>query len=116
MKRRQFMSNTLLAGLGSISLNVYGSDQLVDSERSNNLESSGLDLNKLHEFYRAEIFNRFIPNMDKYVIDHQLGGFMTSIDITNGRQANPNKTAWFRITLKRIRNFSKLPVSRRILF
>jgi N-acylglucosamine 2-epimerase len=60
-----------------------------------NQESADLELNKLHEFYHAEIFNRFIPNMDKYVIDHQLGGFMTSIDITNGKQANSNKTAWF---------------------
>jgi len=95
MKRRQFMSNTLLAGLGSISLNSFGSEHHLASESRINQESGGLELNKLHEFYSAEIFNRFIPNMDKYVIDHQLGGFMTSIDITNGKQANPNKTAWF---------------------
>lgn len=89
------MSNTLLAGLGSISVNAFGSEQHAASESTYNLDSKGLELNKLHEFYHAEIFNRFIPNMDKYVIDHQLGGFMTSIDITNGKQANSNKTAWF---------------------
>jgi mannose/cellobiose epimerase-like protein (N-acyl-D-glucosamine 2-epimerase family) len=33
--------------------------------------------------------------MDKFVIDHKLGGFMTSVDITNGNQVNSNKTAWF---------------------
>lgn len=89
------MSKTLLAGLGSISVNAFGSEQHAASESTDNLESKGLELIKLHEFYHAEIFNRFIPNMDKYVIDHQLGGFMTSIDITNGKQANSNKTAWF---------------------
>ena len=92
MKRRQFMSNTLFAGLGSLSLNTYGSEHLIFSEDSG---LNGLDLNKLHDFYHAEIFNRFIPNMDKFVIDHKLGGFMTSVDITNGKQVNSNKTAWF---------------------
>jgi len=89
------MSGTLLAGLGSISLNTFGSEHHVSSESENDHGSKGLELNKLHEFYHAEIFDRFIPNMDKYVIDHQLGGFMTSIDISNGKQANSNKTAWF---------------------
>ncbi len=86
------MSNTLFAGLGSLSLNTYGSEHLIFSEDSG---LNGLDLNKLHDFYHAEIFNRFIPNMDKFVIDHKLGGFMTSVDITNGKQVNSNKTAWF---------------------
>lgn len=95
MKRRQFMSNTLLAGLGSISINAFGSEHHPVSENGINQGAADLDLNKLHGFYHAEIFNRFIPNMDKYVIDHQLGGFMTSIDITNGKQVNSNKTAWF---------------------
>lgn len=92
MKRRQFMSNTLFAGLGSLSLNTFGSEHLIFSEDSG---LNGLDLNKLHDFYHAELFNRFIPNMDKFVIDHKLGGFMTSVDITNGNQVNSNKTAWF---------------------
>jgi N-acylglucosamine 2-epimerase len=95
MKRRQFMSSTLFAGLGSVSLNVIGSENLIVSDHSKWVDYNSLDLNKLHEFYRAEIFNRFIPHMDKYVIDHKLGGFMTSIDITNGKQVNSNKTAWF---------------------
>jgi hypothetical protein len=92
MKRRQFMSNTLFAGLGSLSLNTFGSEHLIFSEDSG---LNGFDLNKLHDFYHAELFNRFIPNMDKFVIDHKLGGFMTSIDITTGNQVNSNKTAWF---------------------
>ncbi len=89
------MSNTLLAGLGVASLNGYGFDKNLTSESSNDSNLKGLDLNKLHKFYHAELFDRFIPNMDQYVIDHQLGGFMTSVDITNGKQANSNKTAWY---------------------
>ena len=89
------MSNTLIAGLGSISFNAYGSDKALYPDSIKISETAGLNLTLLHEFYHDEIFKRFIPNMDKYVIDHQFGGFMTSIDITNGKQANSNKTAWF---------------------
>lgn len=89
------MSKTLFAGLGSVSLNAFGSEHLIASGNNGLLNLNSLDLNKLHEFYHSEMFNRFIPNMDQYVIDHKLGGFMTSIDITNGRQVNSNKTAWF---------------------
>jgi mannose/cellobiose epimerase-like protein (N-acyl-D-glucosamine 2-epimerase family) len=95
MKRRQFMSNTLFAGLGSLSLNAFGSEHQIASEKSGWLNLNTLDLNKLHEFYHSEMFNRFVSNMDQYVIDHKLGGFMTSIDITNGKQVNSNKTAWY---------------------
>ena len=62
------MANTLFAGLGSVSFGAYGFDYALEPERVANTPISGLDLNKLHEFYRSEIFNRFIRNMDKYVI------------------------------------------------
>jgi mannose/cellobiose epimerase-like protein (N-acyl-D-glucosamine 2-epimerase family) len=99
MKRRQFMCGSLAAGLGSISLGAYGSEVKPDLSSPLVLNSSAgdikLSLQKLHDRYTSDLFGKFIPNMDKFVIDHQNGGFMCSVDITNGKQVNSNKTAWY---------------------
>lgn len=99
MKRRQFMSNTLIAGLGTMSLGAYGMDEAHAAEKSHIPVLSGADidlsLQKLHDRYRSDLFDHFIPNMDKFVIDHQNGGFMCSVDITSGKQSSGNKSAWF---------------------
>lgn len=54
-----------------------------------------LDLKQLQEKYRNELFNLFIPNMDKYVIDHEFGGFMCSVDILSCELASTEKVTWF---------------------
>jgi mannose/cellobiose epimerase-like protein (N-acyl-D-glucosamine 2-epimerase family) len=41
------------------------------------------------------LLGKFIPNMDKYVVDHELGGFMCSIDIRSRKLINTTKRAWF---------------------
>jgi N-acylglucosamine 2-epimerase len=56
---------------------------------------AGMSLTQLREKYRAELFDRFIPNMDKYAIDHEHGGVMCSLDTRTGVLANTNKTSWF---------------------
>jgi len=89
------MSNSFLASLGVLSLDSFGSIQNSIHQMGSFPDSDELRLKELHSFYNSELFERFIPNMEKYVIDHQLGGFMTSIDITNGRQVNSNKSAWY---------------------
>lgn len=89
------MSNSFLAGLGVLSLDSFGSIQNSIHQTGSFTSSDELRLKELHSFYNSELFERFIPNMEKYVIDYQLGGFMTSIDITNGRQVNSNKSAWY---------------------
>lgn len=93
------MSGALIAGLGSIGLDVSGTTKTYSNRRTNSfgLEAVGIDLNlkQLYDQYHSDLFKHFIPNMDKYVIDHQIGGFMCSVDITNGKQVNSNKTAWY---------------------
>ena len=99
MKRRQFMSGSLAAGIGSFSLGAYGLDKQLhlNSPIDNNSTASEIKLNlqKLQDRYHSDLFDDFIPHMDQFVIDHQNGGFMCSVDITNGKQVNSNKTAWF---------------------
>lgn len=55
----------------------------------------GLDLQELHESYSEALFSQFLPNMDRYVIDHEYGGFMTTVDIRSGKQLSTDKRAWY---------------------
>ena len=93
------MSGSLAAGIGSFSLGAYGLDKQLhlNSPIDNNSTASEIKLNlqKLQDRYHSDLFDDFIPHMDQFVIDHQNGGFMCSVDITNGKQVNSNKTAWF---------------------
>lgn len=52
-------------------------------------------LKQLRDGYRRELFERFIPNMDRLIIDHNLGGFMCDINNENGEQITSSKRAWF---------------------
>jgi N-acylglucosamine 2-epimerase len=44
--------------------------------------------------YEADIFDDFLPFMDKYVVDHELGGFMTNVD-RDGSPHNTVKNTWY---------------------
>jgi N-acylglucosamine 2-epimerase len=55
----------------------------------------GMTLKKLRDKYRAELFSNFIPNMDKYSIDHEYGGVMTNLNLHTGELINTNKTSWY---------------------
>jgi N-acylglucosamine 2-epimerase len=54
----------------------------------------GMTFKELAEQYRRDLFDDFLPFMDKYVIDHELGGFMCNADYT-GERVNTNKSSWF---------------------
>ncbi len=49
----------------------------------------------LREMYRAELFDHFLPNMDRLVIDHEFGGFICDIDTEQKKRISTNKLAWF---------------------
>ena len=54
-----------------------------------------LNIELLQRKYNQALFDRFMPNMDKYVIDHELGGFMCSVNIVTGELVSTNKKTWF---------------------
>jgi mannose/cellobiose epimerase-like protein (N-acyl-D-glucosamine 2-epimerase family) len=54
----------------------------------------GLTPQGLLKDYRYWLFDDFLPFMDKYVIDHELGGFMCAVD-RDGTQVNSDKSAWY---------------------
>ena len=51
-------------------------------------------LRELKEQYTRDLFNDFLPFMDRFVIDHEYGGFMCNADYT-GERVNDNKLSWF---------------------
>jgi len=53
-----------------------------------------MSLKELREKYRRDLFDDFLPFMDKYVIDHELGGFMCLTDYTGERESD-KKLSWF---------------------
>ena len=58
------------------------------------LRLAGMPIKQLRELYRRDHFDDFLPFMDRYVIDHELGGFMCNVDYT-GERVNDNKLSWF---------------------
>jgi N-acylglucosamine 2-epimerase len=80
-------------------------DETIETVRSKflNLEDSDFSLKnnpgepdyfKIRERYLHDLFEDFLPFMDKYVIDHELGGFMCNTD-RDGTNLDKNKRAWY---------------------
>ena len=59
-----------------------------------NGDPAGLSLKDLKKQYQYDLFDDFLPFMEKYVIDHEYGGFMCTTD-RDGTNLNRNKTAWY---------------------
>ncbi len=55
---------------------------------------AGLPLSGLHDLYRADLFDDFLPFLDRHVIDHERGGFLCDTDRA-GRNLTTNKAAWY---------------------
>jgi N-acylglucosamine 2-epimerase len=53
-----------------------------------------LALADLHEFYRAELFDQFVPFMDKYIVDREFGGFLCHAD-RDGTNLSTEKVTWY---------------------
>ncbi len=55
---------------------------------------AGLALDELRALYRYDLFDDFLPFMERHVIDHQHGGFMCNTD-RHGRNITQTKTTWY---------------------
>jgi mannose/cellobiose epimerase-like protein (N-acyl-D-glucosamine 2-epimerase family) len=53
-----------------------------------------MSLKELREKYRRDLFDDFLPFMDKFVIDHEYGGFMCLTDYAGERESD-KKLSWF---------------------
>ncbi len=55
---------------------------------------AGRTLEQLRDEYRRDLFDDFLPFMDRYVIDHKYGGFMCDTDY-DGTRGDEKKSDWF---------------------
>lgn len=53
------------------------------------------DLSLLRDQAKQALFERFLPHMESYVIDHEYGGFMCDVEIDTCKLRSTTKTAWF---------------------
>jgi mannose/cellobiose epimerase-like protein (N-acyl-D-glucosamine 2-epimerase family) len=92
MNRREFFASST----GAIAMSFLQPSKTDDERASRDAESklAGLSLAQLRDKYRADLFEDFLPFMDKYVIDHEYGGFMCNTD-HQGHRANDHKLSWF---------------------
>ena len=74
MRRRTFLSVTAAAAQRSFSL--------------------ALPFDKLRSQYHHDLFDDFLPFMERHVIDHEYGGFMCDTD-RDGTNLDKGKTAWY---------------------
>ncbi len=96
MNRRMFLqgSTSGAALLALPSMAARGLAQRAERAVSQSRKYGGFTLRELRDQYRKDLFTDFLPFMNKFVIDHELGGFMCNTDHT-GARVNENKLSWF---------------------
>jgi N-acylglucosamine 2-epimerase len=95
MKRREFLGVTAAAG-ASAALGGCGKPAGTGAPKADAspVKLAGLTLEELREEHRYWMLDDFVPFMDKYVVDHDLGGFMCTVD-RDGTQLDSKKTTWY---------------------
>lgn len=99
--RRKFIRQNSIAGIGLLTTagngyNMINSDKTDHDTGTTLINAIGqFSLEDLRNDYNTFLFDRFIPNMDKLVIDHEFGGFMCNVDIAGWKVLSTDKKAWF---------------------
>ncbi|OGD17795.1 MAG: hypothetical protein A2W03_14770 [Candidatus Aminicenantes bacterium RBG_16_63_16] len=100
MKRRAFLGVTAAAGAAA-ALTGCGKPAGTEAAKTGASKTevapvklAGLTLEELREEHRHWMLDDFVPFMDKFVVDHGLGGFMCTVD-RDGTQVNSNKRTWY---------------------
>lgn len=97
--RRNFVKMNSLLGFGVLTAGsaMAGDEKNTPNDRGGDriTRIAGLTLKELREKYRKELFDNYLPNMDKYAVDHEFGGVMCSLNVKTGELIHSNKTAWF---------------------
>jgi mannose/cellobiose epimerase-like protein (N-acyl-D-glucosamine 2-epimerase family) len=95
MKRRAFLGVTAAAGAAA-ALTGCAKDAKTGASTANASQAklAGMTLEELRDEHRHWLLDDFVPFMDKFVVDRELGGFMCAVD-RDGTQVNSNKSTWY---------------------
>jgi mannose/cellobiose epimerase-like protein (N-acyl-D-glucosamine 2-epimerase family) len=88
------MSSGLLVSCANPSGGKEGQGSTAKGEQRISGELAGMSLTDLRDRYRSDLFDEFLPFMDKYIIDHKYGGFMCDAD-RDGTLLDTNKRIWY---------------------
>lgn len=93
MKRRHLLgiSPSVLATLGTSTASAAPGGK-AEASSGAILKLAGRTLTQLRDLYRADIFDDYIPFHDRYVVDHEYGGYMLTVD-RDGTLLSSDKTA-----------------------
>lgn len=96
MNRRKFLNTSAITAATLAASPTFALAQLKQSNNNSKqkIKLAGMTLPELRDEYRRFLFKDFLPFMDRYVIDHELGGFMCFTDYT-GEHESDNKLSWF---------------------
>lgn len=90
LTRKRFLEQTISALPAFVAFpaaGYLGSDQVAQISIS--------FLESIRDSCREELFDRFLPAMDRYVIDHEFGGFLCELDILTGERRSTEKRTWY---------------------
>lgn len=100
--RRGFFRQNSMAGLGILAIGSLGSCATTNPAKGGKkavtdgtTAIADMDLEEMHERYKTALLGRFIPNMNKYIIDHELGGFMCTFNLSTRKLESTDKRAWY---------------------
>ncbi len=96
MKRRSFLGSSLAAGaLIASGSGCGGQDSTGNVDESMLIGSIGSKtLQQLMDQYRFDLFDDFLEFFDKYIIDHEIGGFMCNAQ-HDGTLNTEEKGTWY---------------------
>ena len=99
MQRRNFLGLTGAAAIspvmGRLGIGGAGEMSQVPGKDRNRIKNiAGYTPGELLSQYREYLFDDFLPFMEKYVIDHEQGGFFWNID-RDGTIITTNKRTWY---------------------
>jgi N-acylglucosamine 2-epimerase len=101
MKRRSFLGLSGAAALSPVVNRLEEATGIPKSKSDSKKEImeqivniAGYTPAELLDQYKGYLFDDFLPFMDKYIIDHQLGGFMCNTN-RSGKNITTNKRLWF---------------------
>lgn len=108
MNRRELLSATAGAAISFVGLGYARAEEKTSpgggpppggvgkhgKAATDNVKLAGRTLVELRDQYRRDLFGDFLPFMDKFIIDHELGGFMCNAD-RDGTLLSTKKNSWY---------------------
>lgn len=94
MERREFMA--CISALPLLGILPVARKAAAPQQRMATVDGrlAGLGLAELRAQYRRDLFEDFLPFMQKHIIDHEFGGFMCNAD-RDGTLKSTDKNSWF---------------------